>query len=216
MAYSTPTNAQSNCLLFTLPRELRDHVYTLAFTFETNDDGSIELNGTTKLPSKSLSLTCQVLHDETFAMCKVAYKSWPTHTFIIDMSIRPLPADIPRDLCNNLVSRMYSFRVHWHANEYNKGKPLRFITNLVRDGEPQRLFRTEVTLHDGDRYWRGLMRQNHAMQHYRDLAFRTMNRFGFRCDRWTTESLAELLGRAVMTSVFVETENTEQLIWWGF
>ena len=215
MSYSTSTNPQASSLLFILPRELRDQIYNLAFTIKTNADNTIDLNTATKPPSKSLSLTCQRLHNETFALYKAAYKNWPTHTFNIDMSVRPLPADIPRDLANDLVKRMCSFRVFWHANEYNKGEPLRFVTSFDRDG-PSQVFRTQVRVHPGDRYWRGMGLVFRAIQHYRGHAFRMINVFDHESNLGNGWSLAESLGYCVMRSVWNDSDGTEQRLWWGF
>jgi hypothetical protein len=213
---SQPFDAQNACLLFTrLPVELRDQIYTLVFAVETSENGSIKLDGTTKLPNKALTMTCQRLHNETRAMYRAAYRSFPNHTFTVDMKIRPLPADIPRDLGNDIVLRINSLHVFWDANEYNKGAPLRLITSFDRD-DPSQHFRTQVKLHDGDSYWRGRWMEVNAIRQYRDIARLVIHDFRRNCSKEpeNSHSRSELLSYAILHAVF--NVNREQQIWWGF
>jgi hypothetical protein len=108
-----PVDAQADCPLFKsrFPSELRNQIYALIFTIETSEDGSIELNGATRPPSKALTMTCQRLYNETFAMYRAAYRSFPNHTFTVDMEIRTDPPNIPREIGNDLLSRINSFRI---------------------------------------------------------------------------------------------------------
>ena len=61
---SKPFNAQGDCLFFEtrFAPELRYKIYALMFAIETNEDGSIELTGSTKPQSKNPSLTCQRIY----------------------------------------------------------------------------------------------------------------------------------------------------------
>jgi hypothetical protein len=66
---SKKVSSQGACPLFKLAVELRNEIYSLAFTAETNeDDGSIELNENAKPPNKALVTTCQVIWSETRAI----------------------------------------------------------------------------------------------------------------------------------------------------
>ena len=160
-------------------------------------------------------MTCQRLHNETRAMFKAAYQNFPNHTFIINMKIRQLPADIPRDLPNDIISRINSFNVYWNANEYNKGAPLRFLTSIQRD-DPSQHFSTQLELAPGDSYWRGRWMEVNAIHQYRDIARTTMHDFRNVCPNGSQNCrfLSELLAYAIRDAVLHETR--EQQIWWGF
>lgn len=146
---SKPFNAQGDCLFFEtrFAPELRNKIYALIFAIETNEDGSIELTGSTKPPSKNLSLTCQRIYSETRSMYRAAYRSFANHTFTIDQRIRTLSPEISLALGNDILSRINSFRVTW-SNEHFKIGPLHFTTHIERDA-PGQQFRTRVT-HRGD------------------------------------------------------------------
>jgi hypothetical protein len=144
-----PVDSQDACLLFTrLPAELRNHIYTFVFALETSDDGSIKLDGATKPPSKALFMTCRRLHNETRAMYRAAYRSFPDHTFTVDMSIRTVKPETPLSIGNDLLSRINSFRITW-SNEHKKAGPLHFTTYIDRDA-PRQKFRTRVARRGGD------------------------------------------------------------------
>jgi hypothetical protein len=146
---SQPFNPQGNCLMFQkLPAELLDEIYAMVFTVETSEDGSIELNGATKPPSKALTMTCQKVRNETRAMYKAAYQSFPNHTFTVDMSIRTVKPAISPALGNDILLRINSYRITW-SNEHKKVGRLHYTTHMDRDA-PRQKFRTWVTRRSGD------------------------------------------------------------------
>jgi hypothetical protein len=141
---SQPFNPQSNCLMFQkLPAEVLDQIYALVFTVETSEDGSIELNATTQPPYKDLTLTCQKLRNETRAMYRAAYQSFPNHTFTVDMNIRSIRPVISRELDNFHLTRINSYRIAW-SHEHKKTGRMHFTTHMDRDAPGQK-FRTWVT-----------------------------------------------------------------------
>jgi hypothetical protein len=81
MNFWKEVNTQGACPLFKLTAELRNEIYFLVFTAETNaDDDSVELNERAATPSMSLTMTCQVIRSETRAMYKAAYQKYPKHS----------------------------------------------------------------------------------------------------------------------------------------
>jgi hypothetical protein len=141
---SQPFNPQSNCLMFQkLPAEVLDQIYALVFTVETSEDGSIELNVTTRPPYKDLTLACQKVRNETRAMYRAAYQSFPNHTFTVDMNIRSIRPVISRELDNFHLTRINSYRIAW-SHEHKKTGRMHFTTHMDRDAPGQK-FRTWVT-----------------------------------------------------------------------
>jgi len=148
MRPSQPFNPQVNCLFQKLPAELLDEIYAMVFTVETSEDGSIELNGATKPPSKAITMTCQKVRNETRAIYKAAYQSFPNHTFTVDMSIRIFKPAISPALGNDILSRINSYRIEW-SNEHKKVGRLHYTTHMDRDA-PRQEFRVWVTHRGGD------------------------------------------------------------------
>jgi hypothetical protein len=211
---SKPLDAQADCPLFgpMFPAELRNQIYALVYTIETSEDGSsIKLDGATNLPSKALTMTCQRLHNETLAMYRVAYRSFPNHTFTIDVSTRTLPPTIPRSLGNDILIRINSFHVTWNAAERNKDAPLRFTTYFDRDTSFHG-FNVRLKLRDGDRYWR-VNSLSRVIQRYKYIAFDSIQNFRKVCASRPPagDSLGKVLSRAI--SGAVSDPRRDERIW---
>jgi len=81
-ASSHPTEQGPSNLLMTLPPELRNHIYELAFTPEVTEE--VYLFGDDS-PSKALLLTCHDVYTEAKGLYEEAYRSfWITSDFVID------------------------------------------------------------------------------------------------------------------------------------
>ncbi|KAK4895327.1 hypothetical protein LTR27_006670 [Elasticomyces elasticus] len=79
---------QSRRRLFTLPAELRNEIYELAFTMEL--DKQIELFSAVP-PSNSLILTCRQVCDEAAGIYRQAYRAfWTMGHFMLTVSKREL------------------------------------------------------------------------------------------------------------------------------
>jgi len=149
-------------------------------------------------------------------MYRAACQSYLNHTFTINMNIRALPPDLPQAFPNALLARINSFRVIWHANEYNKGAPLRFTTCFDR-AAPYGRFRTRVNLHEGDSYWRGKRMLDNALRQYHNKAWGAMEGFRLRCPPLPGSDLKSYFEAAIQDAVFDGFDEAwEQMIWWGF
>lgn len=71
-----------------LPPELRNIIFKLVYTAETDDDGTIGLSSTNP-PTKHLALACRRLHMESYALFKAAFRAYWRHEF--SLVIRALP-----------------------------------------------------------------------------------------------------------------------------
>jgi hypothetical protein len=198
---SKPADAQEDCPLFAIAPELRNRIYTLVFAVETSEDGSIRLDATTNPPSKALAMSCQRIHNETLAMYRAAYRSFPAHTFTIDMNYRTLPPNISRSLGNDIISRINSIRVTWYVQEFYKNETLRFTTHFDRDARFH-AFTVQLKLHDGDGYWRGKRMVGFIIQYYRRHAMESIESFGIACvSRPPADSLGKVLSHAILRIV---------------
>jgi hypothetical protein len=203
---SKTANTQDDCPLFRLAAETRNEIYALVFTIgtaETNEDGSIDLNEHTVVPSNALLRTCQQIYNESRGLYRVAYHDYPaTHTFVIDMPDRKQPVPVPA-VSKAFFRRIKSFRVNWRADEHNKGQPLRFTSHLDKVDPQPYPWRARVELHDN--YWRGKRASKRLLKMYSDAGSHVMD--GYR-GRWS----ASLVARLVHYGSY-ELEN--QSVVWG-
>jgi hypothetical protein len=210
---SKDVDTQDACPLFDLAVELRNEIYSLVFAVETKEeDGSIELDKSTAPPSKALTMTCQVIRSGTRAIYKAAYQNYPKHTFTItvhDRESRYGPF-IPK-LSNDLFAHMRSIRVHWRANNHNKGNPLRFTSHFDSPGLDYG-WTTRVELHD--EFWRGRDRTSGLVQWYEYLGREAMDRFRAARVLQSGELLCDSLAIAVSNTVQAGPERELQW-WWG-
>jgi hypothetical protein len=166
-------------------------IYALVFTIgtaETNEDGSIDLNENTVVPSNALLRTCQQIYNESRGLCRAAYHDYPaTHTFVIDMPDRKQPVPVPA-VSKAFSRRIKSFRVNWRADEHNKGQPLRFTSHFLKTVSQPRPWAVRVELHDP--YWRGERASKRLLGIYRDAGNNVMD--GYR-GRWSAHLVARLV-----------------------
>lgn len=85
LATSMPMNDQRPCKFFKLPPELRNSIHELAFSYETNDDRSINLRDAIP-PEKDLVMACQMVYQECRDMYKAASRKYISQQFVIDES----------------------------------------------------------------------------------------------------------------------------------
>jgi hypothetical protein len=90
---SDTTNAQTQCILFRLPRELRDDLYEHVFGTGIVK-GHIQLEyAHTLAPQSDLTITCRRTHEEATAIHQAAFKTyWENNTFSYSL---PLAHDLP-------------------------------------------------------------------------------------------------------------------------
>ena len=169
MIPSKEVNSQDACPLFKLAVELRNEIYPLVFTVETNEeDGSIELNESTAAPSKALVMTCQVIRSETRAMYKAAYRNYPKHTFTLavpDCCCTYIPF-VPA-LSNDLFVHMRTFRLEGQNDDHVVENPFPFTIHFDRT-EPEQSWSARVELRDA--YWRGITFRSTLIKRYRRQA----------------------------------------------
>jgi hypothetical protein len=171
---SKAADAQSDCILFKLAAETRNQIYDLVYATETNDDGAVELNGTTRSPCKDLILTCQQIYNESRKMYEAAYRDYPTK-FTINIANRESPLPFTTTLDNELLRRMEYLSVTWRADEHNKGQPLRF-TSTFNLGKGVRNW-CEVELNTNDTYCRGREAADKVCFKYRNRSSAAMGGF---------------------------------------
>lgn len=151
---SKALNVQDGCCLFKLAAETRNHIYELVFTIDTNEDGNIELNEDTVIPSNALIRTCQQIYSESREMCRAAYHDYPTkRPFFIDVTDSKTPF-IPK-LSREFFLKMRNFWVLWRADEFNDGSPLPVTTCFMRPPDSRSTSGGWAALVDiGDVAWR--------------------------------------------------------------
>lgn len=80
-----PITRPSSCLLTELSAEMRNHIYELAFTPDTDSAQQIAIEATSP-PSKALLLTCKQINSEARGLYKSAYRSyWTDVHFTLDL-----------------------------------------------------------------------------------------------------------------------------------
>jgi hypothetical protein len=90
---SDTTNAQTQCILFRLPRELRNGIYEHVF-----GTGIVKCyiqleNAHNLAPQSDLTITCRRIHEEATAIHQAAFKTyWENNTFSYSL---PLARDLP-------------------------------------------------------------------------------------------------------------------------
>jgi hypothetical protein len=174
-------NTQDDCPFFKLAVELRNEIYSLVFAIKTNDrDNSTELNGYTAAPSKSITMTCHQIRNESLAMFRAAYCSFPNHDFVHHIYHR---RDRPTiTLSNDIFSRITTIRATWSSGVFNPDKPHRFTTHFSRIDDPRR-WNVRVEMH-GEyrpsrhtdrrlvRYLRGPQPARHIINYFESVAAR--------------------------------------------
>jgi hypothetical protein len=123
---SDTTNSQTQCLLFTLPQELRDiicdHVFGTGMV-----GGHIQLEvAHTLTPQSDLIITCRRIHEEATAIHQAAFKTyWENKTFKF---ILPLAHDLPA-----LTSQCFK-HMNYIVQHYRDGSVLAIRRNSERGG----------------------------------------------------------------------------------
>lgn len=80
--FSKNTHSQEHCRLLQLPFELRAIIFELAYTTDTNEDGTIDLHDTDP-PRRNLVLACQAAYRESWALYKKAFQAYWRQEFTI-------------------------------------------------------------------------------------------------------------------------------------
>jgi hypothetical protein len=185
---SKTVNTQDDCPLFKLAAETRNQIYELVFAFELGEDGSYEIEDTSE--SNALSRTCQQIYSESRIMHREAYRDYPNHTFTIDLldGQHPNAAVAAAGMSKRFFQRIKSFRVHWRADEHNKGNPLRFTSHFDKIDPQPHPWRVRVELHD--EYWRGKEDGERIASNYAHSARSVMDGY---CGRWPACFVAKLV-----------------------
>jgi hypothetical protein len=208
---SKKVSSQGACPLFKLAVELRNEIYSLAFTAETNeDDGSIELNENAKPPNKALVTTCQVIWSGTRAIYKAAYQDYPKHTFTLTVRDRSCPdPTFATSLSNDILAHLTSIRLHWRADERNNNKQLRMTSRFDRVDHEHR-WTAQVEMHDV--YWRGEDRAERLIRWYGYNGFYAMEKFRLECSWQSGQRLSDALAFAVARTGCA-TPSQEHSMW---
>jgi hypothetical protein len=165
--FSIETHSQEHCHLMQLPFELRTIIFELAYTTDTNEDGTIDLHSTGP-PSINLALACQATYRESWALYKESFQAYWLQEFTI-----MIPGSPPKD-------------TRWYCNA--RDRDLAHITNLrlvcVTNGSsfPTAIFVVHMSMEDSA--WTArLALQDLSM--YGARASRELTDFyRYRCNRW--------------------------------
>lgn len=106
---STSANNQQKSPFFKLPPELRNRIYSLAFSSPTNKDGSIDLKHAYP-PPKDILMTCQRIYNECRGIQKTAYREYSDRVFVIDVKGRESLNRPPGFLCRRFLSQITNIR----------------------------------------------------------------------------------------------------------
>jgi len=89
--FSKRTHGQEDCRLLQLPFELRAIIFELAYTTDTNEDGTVDLHSPDP-PRRSLALACRAAYRESWALYKKAFRAYWRQEFTI-----VIPGSLPLD-----------------------------------------------------------------------------------------------------------------------
>lgn len=82
-SFTKPAYTQEDSRLCALIPELRNQIYEIFFSTASNHDGTIDISA--DLPTKHLSVSCQMLYRESKESYKAAYRSFWDNTFLITL-----------------------------------------------------------------------------------------------------------------------------------
>jgi hypothetical protein len=150
-----------------LPFELRTIIFELAYTTDTNEDGTVDLHSTDP-PSRNLALACQATYRESWALYEESFQAYWRQEFTII-----IPGSPPKD-------------TRWYCNAHDRD--LAHITNLrlvcITNGSsfPTAIFVVHMSMEDSA--WTArLALQDISM--YGARASRELTDFyRYRCNRW--------------------------------